>query len=810
MKTTFKYAVALAVLLIGLTFSVSARQTVRILAIGNSFSEDAVENYLYDLAAAEDIDFIIGNAYIGGCSLERHWNNARKDSIKDYSFRKVVNGVKTEMKQQTIRQCIENEAWDYISLQQVSQKSGIYDSYFPYLDSLIVYVNAHVSNPNFKFILHQTWAYAQNSTHGGFRNYNNSQLSMYNAIMGTHKRILKGKDSVFQVYIPSGTAIQNVRSSIIGDRLCRDGFHLSYDLGRYTAACTWFEALTGIPVEKNPYKPAALSAREAKIARKAAHNAIQNPFEISPVTVGMAQYDAVVYGGTSAAVTAAVQLARMNKSVAIVMPEIHLGGMTSSGLGFTDTGNKAVIGGIAREFYQRVYAFYQQPANWRWQKKEEYGNKGQGTPAIDGDNRTQWIFEPHAAEQIFEDFVAEYNIPVFRNQWLNREKGVKKKKGKIVSIAMLDGNVYSAKMFIDATYEGDLMAASGVSYSVGREPNAKYGETWNGVQTGAWHHSHHFGKLNISPYKIENDPSSGIIPFISTDSPGRNGEGDKRIQAYCFRMCLTDEEANRRPFEQPENYDPERYELLARILDKGWQETFNKFDPIPNRKTDVNNHGPFSFDYIGMNYDYPEASYRRRAEIIREHENYQKGMLYFYACDPRVPEKIRNRMNRWGWAKDEFIDNGNFPYQIYVREARRMNGEFVMTENEVLGKKTVPKPVGMGSYSMDSHNTQRYITADGYVQNEGDIGVSPERPYQIDMGAIMPSKRECRNLLVPVAVSSSHIAYGSIRMEPVFMILGQSAATIAGMAIDGKKEIHDLNYSDIREVLLKDKQALSY
>jgi hypothetical protein len=808
MRTTFRYAVSLLVLLIGLEFSVSARQTIRVLTIGNSFSEDAVENYLHDLATAEDIDFVIGNAYIGGCSLKRHWNNAQTDTIRDYSFRKVVNGVKTETKKQTIRQCIENDAWDYIAMHQVSQDSGIYGSYFPYLDSLIVYVKKRASNPKLKLIIHQTWAYSQKSTHGGFRNYNNSQLTMYNAILETHKRILKEKASVFQVYIPSGTAIQNVRSSILGDNLCRDGFHLSYSLGRYTAACTWFEALTGISVERNPYKPAALTDEEAGIARKAAHSAIQKPFSISPVIIGMNPYDVVIYGGTSAAVTAAVQLARMNKTVAIVMPEIHLGGMTSGGLGFTDTGNKAVIGGIAREFYQRVYNYYQQPDNWKWQKKEEYGNMGQGTPAIDGDNRTQWIFEPHAAERIFEDLAGEYKIPVFRNQWLDREKGVETKKGKIISITTLDGNVYNAKVFIDATYEGDLMAAAGVNYSVGRESNAEYGETWNGVQTGAWHHGHHFGKMNISPYKIENDPNSGILPLISTDFAGRNGESDKRIQAYCFRMCLTDAEANRQPFEMPEGYAPERYELLVRILNKGWRQTFNKFDPVPNRKTDVNNHGPFSFDHIGMNYDYPEASYQRRTEIIREHENYQKGLLYFYANDPRVPKEIRDKMNRWGWAKDEFIDNGNFPYQIYVREARRMNGEFVMTENEVLGKKAVQNPIGMGSYSMDSHNIQRYITAEGYVQNEGDIGVAPEKPYQIDMGAIMPLKSECRNLLVPVAVSSSHIAYGSIRMEPVFMILGQSAATIAGMAIDCNKDIHQLNYVNIKEVLLKDKQVL--
>lgn len=522
------------------------------------------------------------------------------------------------------------------------------------------------------------------------------------------------------------------------------------------------------------------------------------------------QADVVVYGGTAAAVTAAVQLADMNKSVVIAMPEKHIGGMSSNGLGFTDTGNKSVIGGLAREFYQRVYKHYQQDSVWVWQQKAEYGNKGQGTPAMDGENLTMWIFEPHVAEQIFEDWIREHKIPVHRDQWLDRENGLTLKNGKITSIRMLDGTRYKAKIFIDATYEGDLMAAAGVSYHVGREANAVYGETWNGVQTGVLHHGHHFGKMNISPYIIENDPSGGVLARISVEYPGNKGEGDDKIQAYCYRLCLTDVEANRKPFEKPLNYDPQQYELLLRVLEKGWRQTFRKFDPIPNHKTDVNNHGPFSFDNIGMNYEYPEASYERRAAIIQEHTDYQQGLLYFYANDPRVPEEIRTEMNRWGYAKDEFTDNGNWPHQLYIREARRMVGEHVMTENEVLGKQLAPESIGMGSYPMDSHNVQRYITPEGYVQNEGDIGVHPKQPYRISKGAILPKREECENLLVPVAVSASHIAFGSIRMEPVFMILGQSAGTIAGLALDKRQAIHAIPYEEIQTRLLKDNQILSW
>lgn len=519
--------------------------------------------------------------------------------------------------------------------------------------------------------------------------------------------------------------------------------------------------------------------------------------------------DVVIYGGTSAAVTAAVEIVQSGKSVLVVSPDTHLGGLSSGGLGYTDTGNKAVIGGLSREFYHRVWLHYNDSAAWVWQKHSEYGNKGQGTVAMDGENRTMWIFEPHVAEQVFEDFVKENNITVYRDEWLNRENGVVKNDGKIVSFTTLSGKTFSGKIFIDATYEGDLMASAGVSYHVGRESNDTYGETWNGVQTGVDHHGHMF-RSNISPYVIPGDPSSGVLPRISTEPPGENGQGDHRIQAYCFRMCMTNHDPNRLPFPKPENYDSSQYELLVRMFDTGRKDWFRKFDDIPNKKTDTNNHGPFSSDNIGMNYDYPEASYERRREIIKEHQDYQMGLLWFVANDPRVPDDIRTRMATWGLAKDEFKDNGNWPHQIYVREARRMIGEYVTTENDVLLKREVPRSVGMGSYAMDSHNVQRYITPEGFVQNEGDIGVHAPAPYAISYGSIIPVKEECTNLLVPVCVSSSHIAYGSIRMEPVFMILGQSAAVAANLAIDKKIAVQDISYDELKTVLENRKQILTF
>lgn len=519
--------------------------------------------------------------------------------------------------------------------------------------------------------------------------------------------------------------------------------------------------------------------------------------------------DVIVYGGTSTAIATAVQLVRMHKTVIIVCPEKHIGGLSASGLGFTDLGNKNVIGGISREFYQRIYKHYQKPEAWKWQRRSSYANEGQGTTAIDDSTKTAWTFEPHVAEAVFEDFIKENNIKIYRDKWLNREAGVRTEDGKIISITMLTGETFKGKIFVDATYEGDLMAAAGVKYAVGREANSVYGEQWNGVQKGVFHHGHNFGSRNISPYVIPGDATSGVLPRISTAYAGEQGAGDKYVQAYNYRLCTTNADGNIVPFERPADYNSSQYELLRRIFRSGWTGMFGG-GKIPNNKRDVNNVGPFSSDNIGMNYDYPEASYSRRKEILDEHISYHKGLLYFWGHDESVPKNLRDNINKWGLSKDEFTDNGHWPYQIYVREARRMIGDYVMTDNEILGRRKVEKSIGMGSYAMDSHNTQRYITEEGYVQNEGDLGVEPKQPYQIHLGCIMPKKEECKNLMVPSAVSSSHIAFGSIRMEPVFMILGQSTGTIAGLALDKKINIHDVPYSSLRNMLLADGQVLEY
>jgi hypothetical protein len=510
-------------------------------------------------------------------------------------------------------------------------------------------------------------------------------------------------------------------------------------------------------------------------------------------------YDVVIYGGTSAGVAAAVQAKRMGKTVIIVGPDKHLGGLTAGGLSWTDSGRKEAIGGISREFYQRIKKHYDKADAWIHQKSQEYSRYRPEEDAM-------WVFEPHVAEQVFEELVAEYEIPVHRDQWLKRNGGVIKNGPRIVSVTMLSGKTYRGRIFIDTTYEGDLMAVARVSYHVGREGNEVYGETLNGVQTR--NATKHQFEKPVDPYNKPGEPASGLLPRIHAGGPGKEGHGDNRVQAYNFRMCLTKVPENQVPFPRPENYDPMQYELLARYLDKGWRAIFTKFDPAPNAKTDTNNHGAFSTDDIGMNYDYPEATYERRREILKEHEDYQKGLMWFLAYDPRVPADVRAKMSQWGLAKDEFKDNGHWPHQIYVREARRMVSNFVMTELHLRGIKPTPKPIGMGSYNMDSHNVQRYVDKTGHARNEGDIQINPGGPYPISYEAIVPKASECTNLLVPVCLSSSHIAYGSIRMEPVFMILGQSAATAATLAIDDNVDVQNVDYTKLRARLLADKQVL--
>lgn len=517
------------------------------------------------------------------------------------------------------------------------------------------------------------------------------------------------------------------------------------------------------------------------------------------------QADVIIYGGTSSGVAAAIQVSRMGKSVIVIEPTDHLGGLTTNGLGSTDSGRKDTIGGISREFYQRVHQHYAKPDSWPLQKPEELSKKGGGemfNPKAD----TMWVFEPKVAEKIFEEMIAEAGVEVFREERLNRETGVKISDGRITGITMESGKIFAGTMFLDATYEGDLLAAAGVSYHVGREANSVYGETLNGVQKKQMK-GHLFVKP-VDPWIIAGDSSSGLIAGVHNDGPGEDGQGDQRVQAFNFRMCMSNDTRNRVPFPKPEEYEEKNYELLFRNFEAGDLRMPWSAGMMPNHKTDTNNFGAFSTDNIGMNYDYPEASYTEREEILKEHETYQKGLMWTLANHPRVPEVIRQAMAPWGLAADEFIANGNWPRQIYVREARRMVSDYVVTEVDCRRVRVAEDSVGLGSYNMDSHNVQRYVTPEGSVQNEGDVQVSPGGPYVVSYRSIVPKKGECENLLVPVCVSSSHIAFGSIRMEPVFMILGQSAATAAVMAIESGKIVQEIPYAELKARLVADGQVL--
>jgi hypothetical protein len=537
----------------------------------------------------------------------------------------------------------------------------------------------------------------------------------------------------------------------------------------------------------------------------------------------LASAEVVVYGGTAGGVVAAVQAARMKHSVLLIEPGRHLGGMTSGGLGATDTGKRDTIGGVAREFYRRVKEHYARPAAWTREKESDYHRPLIHDPAKEG---VMWFFEPHVAEDIFRDMVREAGVTVVFGERLDLTKGVRKAGTRITHIVMESGRVFAGRVFIDATYEGDLMAQAGVAYHVGREDNRVYGETFNGVQARPNHKDLGNFFRPTDPFRVAGDRASGLLFGVEPQAPAPDGTGDRRVQAYCYRLCLTDVPENQVPFEQPPGYDPARYELLLRWMDTEAKGLVfpdnpkpshaienpalgrNPFQVImPNRKTDSNTKGPVSFDFIGQNYAYPDGDYATRERIMAEHIRWQKGLLFFMAHDPRVPEAFRKETQRWGLAKDEFTDTGHWPHQFYVREARRMIGDYVMTEHEVTGRRSAPDSVGVGSYGMDSHKTQCFVTADGWAANEGGMG-GRVNPYPISYRALTPKRAECDNLLVPVCCSASHAAYGSIRMEPVYMILGQSAGTAAAMAAADNLPVQAIEYGRLRARLELDGQRL--
>jgi len=483
--------------------------------------------------------------------------------------------------------------------------------------------------------------------------------------------------------------------------------------------------------------------------------------------------DICIYGATPAGITSAVQAARINKKVALLAFNRHIGGMTTSGLSATDVGNQHVLGGVARRFYREIGAFY-------------------------GSKKEQWFFEPHAAAKVFSDWLSDKNISIYTEC---RLQGVEKDGNRIISLQTEKGLIFKAGVYIDASYEGDLMANAKVSYTYGREGNQAYNELFNGIQYGA---KHNF-KMFVDPYRKPGDQFSGLLPGICEIEIGSQGQQDTLIQAYNFRLCLSSDPKKSVPFSKPSNYDPETYELLYRYIYSGVFDLFGLTRKIPGEKADHNNWGAINSDFIGGNYNWPESDYRTREEIYQEHVNYQMGLFYFCATDPRLPEPVRQMTRQWGLASDEFSATGNWPPQIYIREARRMISDYVLTEFDATGKTTPEDSIGMGSYRMDSHNCKRVVHS-GRAINEGDVELSPLSPFPIPYRAITPRRSECCNLLVPVCLSTSHIAYGAIRMEPVFMILGQSAGIAASLALDKNSVVQDISYSDLEQRMREEKQ----
>ncbi len=518
--------------------------------------------------------------------------------------------------------------------------------------------------------------------------------------------------------------------------------------------------------------------------------------------------DVVVYGDASGGVTAAVQAARMGKSVILVSQYGHLGGMTSSGLGWSDIGNDAILGGLSRDFYHKAYLHYQKDNSWNLEKIDTFPKMAQGTLAFNPENQLASVFEPKIAEDIFDAMIKEAGVKIIKGR-LDLKKGVMMKEKRISKIVLEGGDSIEGNMFIDASYEGDLLPLAGVSFMIGREANAEFGETGNGIEGVAKKNQLPNG---IDPYRVKGDPNSGLIAGVNPDMGGNKGDADDKLQAYCYRMVLTDISENRIMIEKPKSYDETDFEILFRAIEAGQKNGFFKTTMVPNRKSDSNNTGGISCDLIGGNYgkdwNWATLSHAEREVLAAKHRDYQLGLVWTLQNHPRVPESIRTAHARWGLAKDEFPDNGHWPYNIYVREARRMKSDLVMTEAHCKNKIAVEDPVGMGAYTLDSHNTQRFVH-EGSVKNEGDIQVSlGGKPYGISYRSIVPKVGECENLLVPWALSSTHIAFGSIRMEPVFMVLGQSAGTAACLAIDGLTSVQKVSYEKLRARLIADGQKL--
>lgn len=525
--------------------------------------------------------------------------------------------------------------------------------------------------------------------------------------------------------------------------------------------------------------------------------------------------DICVYGATSGGIMSAIQGSRLGQRVLLIEPSEHIGGITTGGLQWTDFGKEDVVGGLSAEFYKRITDYYKTDAAWK--VHDPFKNK-----LLNSNTKFIKSFEPRVADSVFHRMLTEAGITVITGKRLNRKDGIKKEGTVIKEITFESGEKVAAKIFIDATYEGDLMALAGVSYTIGRESKETYNEDLAGVMRTdnlpSFIPKRYFNKVDyyipgadtmgysyVNPY----DSTGKLLYGIQDVSLEKPGTGDKKIQAYGVRVVFTTDPNNRIPVARPDDYDSTKYELLIRYINahklKNIRQIFYKIDPVPNLKTDINDGCPFSTDHIGFNWDYPDASYKRREEILKDHHSFTKGLIYFAGHDPRVPPEIRNEVLRYGYPKDEYIHNNHWTTEVYIRESRRMIGEYVMTQKDIQQNTQKNHSIGLGSYTLDSHHVQRLVDKDGNLINEGNLKGKVDA-YEIPYEVLLPKQSECSNLLVTFCISSSHVAYGSIRMEPVFMVLSQSAATIASLALLQGVSIHNVKYELIKKELEKDKQ----
>lgn len=522
-------------------------------------------------------------------------------------------------------------------------------------------------------------------------------------------------------------------------------------------------------------------------------------------------YDIVVYGGTASGVMAAIAAAREGHTVALLEPGDHVGGMMTSGLGWTDWGKPdmgGIIGGLAKEFFDKVRDHYGKDATRRFNAavfSDKLGDEG-------------WYFEPHVAEDIFMQMLKEAGVKLWFKNRLKEKSGVIRQGKRLAALEMENGSRYEAKVFIDAGYEGDVMAQAGVHFTVGRESRSQYGEALAGVMPPARHTDIEEGMEQGIGQRISGYDAAGLLPGLYNGARGTPGDADEKVQAYNFRLCMTKDRNNQTPVTKPAGYDPRRYEVLARLLQARagtgvhlGLDAVLKLSPLPGSKTDGNNQGPFSTDDVNAGWNYAAAGYAQRDRIYREHVDYTKGLLYFLSSNEKVPPAIQDEMRQWGYAKDEFIDHGNWPWQLYIREGRRMIGDYVMVQDDVQQHITKEDAIGMGSYAADSHIIQRRVNEDSLVENEGQMFENiVTRPYQIPYRVLTPKAAEASNLLVSICLSSSHVAYQTLRMEPQFMITGQAAGVAAHLAVTSGQDVQQVDVRRLQQDLRDMRAVLTY